>query len=370
MEGMMKRNACVVTTALLASVAFAGASRSEDKRLWEIEIHGGGLLSSAPQGGQSQLPPAGSVFSAFGGPETRTSRHVSSWYFGDGSALFNEVVGALPGATKITALDPVLQRAGLERRAGVDLGVRVGRRVHRKLTVEVSLDYGPARTRPSAEAAGGISASAVSFADAWNSFLGGSARNVSSVWTTSGGSRRLLASAAVDVSLATGRKIEPYVTLGGGFAAERGPDVSARLVGGYEFFYSYRDSSGGTTVVDLKEGDSVTLHFPVSGAPFGLLGFGVKYQIGPRWGIRFDAREHLSGNKASTRLAASPSVGSQTPYGGVNWRYGNTPVLQFSNYSPLGPSSLSGAALSGFETFKGTGMQSQLSVTVGVFLRF
>jgi hypothetical protein len=364
----MERAACAVATAILVSAVLATASRAEDKARWEIEIHGGGLLSSSPSGGRSQMPPAGSVFAAFAGGVT--SRHVSSWYFGDGNALFNEVVGAMPTAQKITALDPVLQRGALERGGGGDLGVRVGRRVSARVTLEVSLDYGLSRTAPTAEARAGISASAVSYADAWNYLLDRSARDVRSVWTFGGGSRRLLASVAANLSLMPGRKIEPYVTLGGGIAAERGSEVSAQLVGGYEFFYTYRNSSGGTTMVDLKEGDTVTLHLPVGSAPFGLLGFGVKYPIGTRWGIRLDVREHLCGNKARTLLDASPSVASQEPLGGIWWRYGNTPVLQFSNSSAVGPSSLSGAALSGFEAFKGTGIQSNVTATVGLFVRF
>jgi hypothetical protein len=50
----------------------------------------------------------------------------------------------------------------------------------------------------------------------------------------------------------------------------------------------------------------------------------------------------------------------------------SSPGLQFIN-NPAAfrtESSLSGPAITGFETFKGTGLQSQLGISAGIFLRF
>ena len=47
------------------------------------------LVVSTPGGGSGQLPPAGPVITTF--DPAVTSRRVTSWYYGDGSALFNQV---------------------------------------------------------------------------------------------------------------------------------------------------------------------------------------------------------------------------------------------------------------------------------------
>jgi hypothetical protein len=47
------------------------------------------------------------------------------------------------------------------------------------------------------------------------------------------------------------------------------------------------------------------------------------------------------------------------------------PSIQFSNTPSLGrASSLSGPAIVGLPTFKGTGVQTQVQVTVGYYFRF
>src|SRR5262249_35847448 len=95
-----------------------GAPRRTDHRKWEIEVHGGWMTGNSSNSGTGTLPAAGIVFPSGDPPVvqaglTGTSRRVSSWYFGDGAALFNSTVGAITG-TNITPLDPVLTSSATE----------------------------------------------------------------------------------------------------------------------------------------------------------------------------------------------------------------------------------------------------------------
>src|SRR5262245_2193518 len=116
--------------AIAAALCLAGFAPEAAAEGWEIEIHGGGLTASSP-GGSGSLPGPGPVIPEWGGP----TRAVPSWYFGDGTALFNEVA-RLPGLPQLQGLDPVLQSGVLERGTGPTLGVRVSRRVSPRFRLE------------------------------------------------------------------------------------------------------------------------------------------------------------------------------------------------------------------------------------------
>ena len=84
---------------------------------WEIEFHGGGGLVNNPTRGTARLPAPGVEFTtAFG----FSSRRISSWYFGDGALLLNQIYSN-PGfaiTQRITPLDPMLTTAVAERTNG------------------------------------------------------------------------------------------------------------------------------------------------------------------------------------------------------------------------------------------------------------
>src|SRR5688572_3578875 len=67
----------------------AAPASAQNAPKWEIEFHAGGLVTNNPTDGTTALPPAGAAFTTAG---ARPSRRVSSWYFGDGAALLNEVL--------------------------------------------------------------------------------------------------------------------------------------------------------------------------------------------------------------------------------------------------------------------------------------
>ena len=89
---------------------------------WEIEVHGGGSLTSSLSGGTSDLPDPGALLATRGAP----SRRISSWFFGDGSQLLNEAAAGFgfpfpPVSERITPLDSVLANPLAERQNGREL---------------------------------------------------------------------------------------------------------------------------------------------------------------------------------------------------------------------------------------------------------
>src|SRR5262245_7655136 len=101
-----------VPAGLVPSMLWAEPVRAPS---WELEVHGGFLAASRPTGGTGSLPAPGPGFTTISGSP---SRRESSWYFGDGASLFNEVNARLGGNGRIVALDPVLRGAALERPGG------------------------------------------------------------------------------------------------------------------------------------------------------------------------------------------------------------------------------------------------------------
>jgi hypothetical protein len=150
--------------------------------------------------------------------------------------------------------------------------------------------------------------------------------------------------------------------MGAGVVSNSRNTVTAGLVGDYQFFL------GGVTPV--HETDSVTVRYSVADRVFvGVLGGGLKYSISRRVGLRLDWRTYLGRNRLSTIVDSSPAVSTLTPAGsGASI---TNPGIQFSNNPSIGvQSNLSGPKIAGFRTFTGTGMQRQVSVTMGLFWRF
>jgi hypothetical protein len=97
----------VVLVVVTATPAFAGQH-------WEIEAHGGVLTSTNPETGTSTLPPAGPDIPLNGPVATSITRQVPSWYFGDGAAILNEILGPRSPA-RIAPLDPLLESRTVDR---------------------------------------------------------------------------------------------------------------------------------------------------------------------------------------------------------------------------------------------------------------
>jgi hypothetical protein len=373
--------------AAIAVIAPAGAAVAGD---WEIEFHGGGLWTLTPSSGQATSPPAGETFQTV--VPGVSSRRVTSWYFGDGGVLLERKLSAAATGynnysaqyvTTVGPLDPVLSSASVRQPFGGTAGLRIGRRLNRRLTAELNLEYGPHAPSFSDSARADFEYSQVSFDSAWNNVLGSlPGSSVTSLSTPRDGSgHQLVATVVLDVNLQTGdtpkwsrrsptRRFVSYLTFGAGIVSTDGEEASATLAGGYRFA-----SPAGESGAPFEETDTVTVRSAGSfgTALVGVVGVGWKQDLSNRWGIRFDARAYLSGNPRRIVLDAGPSVTKGSPASAYVAR-SSIGAIQFVN-DGSGPyegqqSSLSGLAIAGLETFRGTGILMQVNVTLGVFLRF
>ncbi len=260
--------------AVLFTSAFLAAAQARGQG-WEIEVHGGGVAVSTPQAGTTALPPAGSTFVPHTGG---VSRAVSSWYFGDGTALFNQAMAPWPGHLAITALDPVLQRPLAERPGGGSVGLRVGRALNPRLGLELNLEYNLAQSRMTNDSRTGLEASSASFKTAFDGlFRFMQATTASTVTTTGAATRQLLATAALNVNLRTKGKAIPYLTVGGGYLWNHDPGYGATLAGSYDVFLPLDQSRFGVSGVPFNESDTVRVRYTVEDSLVGVVGLRVRY---------------------------------------------------------------------------------------------
>ncbi len=355
---------------------------------WEVEIHGGGLFTASPSGEATSVPAGQTFETVIAGVQ---SRRVSSWYFGDGGGQIQwgqpiRISG--PGYSFQTTqmvgpLDRVLASAAVGQPfAGVG-GLRLARRLGPRFSVEIDLEYGGQSRSFGASARDGIETSRAAFERAWNSTLSllPGSKVGSQALIADGSGHQLVATAVVNVNVTTGdgpkwsrrppkRRFVSYVTIGAGVMSTGGEEASASLVGRYQF-----SSPAGGGSAPFNETDTVTIRSAGSiGTRFvGVVGLGWKQDLSSRTGLRFDGRVYVGRNTARIVVDARPSVAAGSPSSTVVLTNTGMGAIQFVNSSTdsAGPySSLSGPAITGFETYMGTGVSIQINLTLGVFLRF
>jgi hypothetical protein len=356
---MIMRIAILVLGAALWSCTMAFAQPPE--RRWELEVHVGGPVATSSETGTAigEFPrgttiPGGGIFD---------SRAVSSWYFGDGSLLFNQV-SAAQNWLRITPLDPALRQPIARRRNGVVAGMRVTRHVSSRFALEFNIDYADTQLRLTEDAEAAIETTRASFASAWRSFVAGTVPTVTSVaHVTQGAGHQLITSGALRIGLGGTSRFRPYLTAGGGGMFVSGDSPSATLIG------NYRISLGST--VNFDETDTVTIRTVTRDrAAIGVVGGGFTYEVTPRHGLRADARLHVGGPTVNTVIDATPASATSST-ASVLFIVGSNPTIRFSTGGPLtSPSSLSGPRIEGLETFTGSGTSRQVTVTIGYFVRF
>ena len=335
---------------------YAGQGRDMN-RPWEIEFHGGGFFNTDSGSGNAFALPTGTSF--FGG----NSLQVSSYMFGDGTSLFNQVSSATGISNTITPLDTLLAHQFGSRNNGPSLGVRFGRDLGPRFGIEFSVDWNTAAVEIRDSRLLGIQATATSFANSFADLFSNSCGcsnqtlAVQSIRRSQGS--QLFWTGVVNVNLKTTGKTIPYLTFGGGTISNLGPAPHAGILGFYAF-----DVGGPHAETDLVNIESVTSR--TQGV--GVLGIGAKYFATSRWGLRLDVRDYVSPNATNTLLSATPRVATLAPAEVIG--PGTTPTLVFSNDPTLGPSSLSGPDVRRIRTFKGDGLDNQINLSVGVFYRF
>jgi hypothetical protein len=315
------------------------------------------------------------------GPAIHASRRESSWYFGDGAILFNEVAASLvasglaqfPG--RIATLDPVLgQSLGAERR-GVSIGARVGRVLTPRLSAELSVDYSLARVEIAQANRDSIERTRASFVPAFSGLISFNLNRVLNSVTSSaalerGSGRQLSTGGALLINLRTTGHVIPYATVGANLLSTIGRMPSATLAGNYQFL---------SVGAPMNESDSVTVRDARDAHTLGgILGGGVKYNISPRWGIRLDARVTLSKNAAGTDLYATPNVVLGGLPAGRFLLLAPTTIMFSNSTLPVtgqgvtvtGISTLTGPPLTGVRTFSGSGVSRHTNVAAGLYWRF
>ena len=381
----------VVSALCAAAIAMASPAMAQtgEPGKWELEFHGGGMVPTNPTGGTVSLPGPGQVFTTAGSVTadgtfvSTPSRRESSWYFGDGAVLFNQVATSLaargivfPG--RITTFDPVLGRSLGERRPGASIGARVTRVLTPRFSAELSVDYSLARLQVTEDNGNAIEATRASFIPAFQGLITFNPMRVLNTLTSTaaienGGGHQLFTSGALIINLRTTGRVIPYATVGASLISTTGENPSATLKGTYRFLTP-------TVGAPINETDNVKVTDARDDhTAAGILGGGVKYHISPRWGIRLDARVALSKNIASTVVDATPNVALGLQPAGRSVLAAD-PTVQFSNNSSdpvtalgvtaVAASTLTGPAIVDLRTFSGNGVSSATNITAGIFWRF
>jgi hypothetical protein len=355
---------------ILSAVPASGQTRAASTPPWEVEIYGGGGWASDAAGGRAaSLPAPVPLQTIFGRP----TRRVSSWYFGDGALLLNQVLQGVGRSLVVTPLDSMLGSSSLQSSRPAGLGVRVGRRIGSLIRAEVDLEVRSGDRAFTAEALDAIEASRASFDSAWRAVLqdaGGvlnGADVTSSATIVSGTGSDVAMRGGLAFDLPTRGPLTPYLIGTIGVIRRHAGASTATLSGSYRFTL---------TSAAFSEHDDVQVSVASGGtSAIGGAGGGVRYLISSAWGIRADLRLDVTPSKAVTTVAATPRVDTPGP-SPVVFGFGTSPMVQFRNFPSPGAgqgsaqSSLSGAAVSGLKTFTADGLVRQVSASIGVFRRF
>ena len=354
------------------TTAAAAPAMWDSKRKWEVDGHGGaffGALSTSGTGGGAF--PAGQAFTAASG---QPSRYISSWMFGDGAVLINQIASAfagIPVVDRMASLNPLLSASSLEGSSGGSFGARVSRRLNSRFRAEFEIESSATSLAFTSSSLNRIEATRASFAPVWNGLIatgGGvifTSPNVSATTVLSDdvSSWRTSMTGNLEIRLWQTPRMIVFATGGGGVIRQSASLPEATVTGTYQFLYA-----GTVPQAPLSETDTVRVHYQVSQyTPVVTFGGGMKYFLSARSGIRADLRVYASGNSLDTLVDATPSnvVGSPT----FSISSTTNPALVFSN-SPSLRGNLTGPVITNLKTFTGSGQQVQYSITAGYFFRF
>ena len=359
----------LVALALLTAGATSTALAGEQK--WELEFVGGAVFPSSGNAGDVDLPPPNSTLS---GPFPSAARIVSSWYFGDGASQLNQAIASQLALFRVTPsivpLDAVLQSRFATRRPGPTFGLRVSRVLTPRFSAEFTFESVSDELALESSSITGLEASRLSFANAWNGFFPGPAspdQSVSSVATVDDNrGRQLATTGALVINLATGRRLTPYAAVGAGVVASGDENPAAQLVGRYHYTLPPLPAPIPVPTLVVDETDTVSVRTAFDNEFAFVIGAGVKYSMNARFSLRLDVRDLIYGDSQRTELDATPSTVPNPNSGLIS---GTVPRISFGS-SPLVRSTLSGGAISSFETFRATGTIHQIHATGGLILRF
>jgi hypothetical protein len=362
--------------AVAAVVLRPGESRAQDittEANWEVSAQVGVVSRATGRGTAQPLPRAGSFITVTGSP----SAAVSSWFFGDGAALFNQVAALEGLGAAIVPLDQALRAGVSRRRGGVNLGFTAARWITPRLAVQFQGDYAPTAVVMNERALSSLEHAATSYTDAWaRRFDAGLAADgvLSEAFvsgeTERGGGHQLFLTAGLKVVVHTKRRLRSYVGGAAGVTHTWNTVPTATLVGGYQFGAALQTGDG-VVRVPFIERDEVTVRavWGNSRRPLGVVHGGFEYYMESRRGFRVDLAVLMSPNRVSTFLDATPAVVVEPSPAAIAGT--TTPTIQFSSYpAAVTRSTLTGPSLRDVETFSGDGLETQVKLSVAYFLRF
>jgi hypothetical protein len=370
--------AALLMAGAAASARGAAAQDVTTEDNWEVEIHVG-IAGVVGRGGAASLRrfPPGEPFAAAGGAGA-TSRAVSSWFFGDGAALFNQVAAASGVSASIAPLDGELEAGVTRLKSGPTAGVTAARWLSRRLALQVHGDVSPVAVVMAERTLAAIERTSLSYTEAWDRYLQSRVvpgRVPSEVLVAGdadrGGGHQLLAIAEIKAVVRQRRRSRMYVAGGLGVQRTWNRAPHATLAGSYRFSGVARQPSGTASLVPIAERDEIAIDVQLGKrrAAVGSIRGGFEYYAESTRGFRLDVALLLSPHTAITSVDANPSFEHLEPGGVVS---GTTnPTIQFAN-DPSGPahSSLSGPRIDDLVTFTRKGVQVQLKISAGYFWRF
>jgi outer membrane protein W len=355
--------------ALIGCVLFAHSTFAQStahSRKWEIEVHGSGFLKDDANGGVKRLPGHGETFATT--TPNVNSRLVSSFLFGDGNTLINQVLVG-KGLNPIPSLDGAIlnNRLTLERQSNIAVGFRLSRYMGRRLWLDwtneydIDYDHGSFEVNEREEADGfhsmqtWVTSLESLFGTCGQPCLGAAAARFLS---THEKGHQVSSALTANFDLRSEGKFVPYVGVGGGLV------ISFAGTPRHEYFGHYVLLNG-----TIQGSDHVRVNFQVPPVvPALIVAAGAKYKINARWGLRMEMRNYLESHSYKTIVQALPEVNETGSTDVIVLSSGGTGV-QFSGNQSLAPSSLS-SSLPQFRTFKSTGLRYEGRISGGVYYRF
>jgi len=251
-------------------------------------------------------------------------------------------------------------------------GGAVGVRLRRRITVSTFAEFAfdvSAQSRGLPGALGdAMEASRASFAPVFTTlFASGPFTDISATATraaATGASREMALTGAWQWQIGRLGAFVPYFTGGGGVVRAIGSGSESILDGHYHAVASPPNQTPAT----FDETDRLTLRLTTATAWVGVAGGGLSRAWSDRYGLRIDARVHISPNTTRAEVDANPVIATASPAGFVELL--TNPALQFSNNPSTGRLSSLGDTLDRFEVFAGDGLQLRFLITAGVTIRF
>jgi len=353
---------CLIT----AQLTSAQSGVSERKYKWEIEVHASGFLKDDANGGVKTLPGPGDSFATVA-PNVN-SRAVSSFLFGDGNALINQILVG-QGLNPIPSLNAAIvnNRFALERQSNIGVGVRVSRYVGKRIwldwTNEYDIDYdnGSFEINEKEEADGFLAM------QAWVTSLGSLFEACGApcphsvaghMDTTHEKGHQISSALTVNYDLQREGRFVPYIGAGGGLV------MSFAGTPRQEYFghFSLRNHT-------IQGTDHVRVDFQVPAVvPALIVAAGAKYELNDRWGLRMEIRNNFESHSFKTLVTAMPEFSDGGSGNAIVLSAGDTGI-QFSDNQSFAPSTLS-KPLAQFRTFKSTGLRYEGRISGGVYYRF